>query len=109
MRLFVYGTLLVPDIQRRVLGRELAGQTASASGYECRQLADTPYPIAVAAPEAILKGMLVDVHAKEWPILDDYEGSCYQRRVISAQVGSETEEAWCYLASPKGQASTRPL
>lgn len=80
-KLFVYGTLMVPEVVLRLLGHPLEMHTAQVKGYVRFRVKNAVYPGVVRSdPDAIVPGMLLSgLSASDWQILDDYEGSEYER------------------------------
>jgi len=92
--LFVYGTLMNRETQRRLLGRTLSGQPAILTGYT---LIRTPanfgyYPIAVPRKNGTVAGLILrGLTSQDLDILDEYEEvghGPYQRIVVSAKLES---------------------
>lgn len=91
--LFVYGTLLAPELRHALLGRPLEGTPAELDGYACFGVRQAPYPAITPLAGARTRGELIyDLSASEFDILDDYESAMYQRRVVSVRdaAGNDT-------------------
>lgn len=98
---FVYGTLLLPALQRRVTGREFALTPAIVHGYARRKVRGEAYPSLVpSTDECVLGALLADVDDASLARLDAYEGAPYERvraRVEPNDAGGEHREAWLWL------------
>lgn len=102
--LFVYGTLIRPDIQQAVIGRQCAMAPASLAGYEVKQ---GRWPYLVANPAATTAGFfLADLTDAELGKLDDYERvdvpgvdpNIYERRRLDIRAAAGAMvSAWVYL------------
>ncbi len=101
-RVFVYGTLMVPEIVRAVLAESFVGKAARLPGYARYRMRGVVYPGVVAAAESEVIGLLYEpVSAQHWRLLDAYEGEQYQRRVVQVQVGEAVVQAGCYVVAPE--------
>lgn len=82
---FVYGTLLAPEVMQAVAGREHGSVPAKANGYVRRYLAGRIYPgIAVDLASSVEGKVYLDVDAAAIARLDYFEGPEYVRRKIDA-------------------------
>lgn len=95
--LFVYGTLLDPRVQQRVIGRIVSGVADRLEGYvkATVDLGGSVYPIAVPDPAGTIEGMRLSLTPEELARTDEYEGPDYQRvrrRLASGRT------AWVYVA-----------
>lgn len=111
-RLFVYGTLQLPERVHEVIGRTLAGIPAQLDGYRCGRVARTDFPgiapdVSGRAPGQLLSGLT----ATELTLLDDYEGELYHRILVSVTLipvnhipGDDPITAWTYVIAPWARA-----
>jgi gamma-glutamylcyclotransferase (GGCT)/AIG2-like uncharacterized protein YtfP len=100
---FVYGTLLLPRIQRRVTGREFEAMPARVHGFARRRVRDETYPTLVpAAPSSNVDGALLGgVDAAALARLDAYEGDAYERISVRAlRADGAVVTAWLWLLRP---------
>lgn len=99
---FVYGTLRVPAVLARVLGRVPALVNAELRDYRRGRVVGQSYPAVLAAPGATVDGaVLLDVRDGEWPLLDAYEGELYVRREVTVTLDTQLScEAHCYVLAP---------
>lgn len=98
--LFCYGTLMAPEVMRRVINREVTpGIPAVLSGYACYQIRDAWFPGLRAQQDAQTEGILyTGLSNTALAALDQYEGYLYSRSKLTVTTReSENELAWCYL------------
>ena len=99
--LFVYGSLLVPLVRRRVIGREVPAQPARILGHERRCIRNEIYPAIRPRPGASVAGELLLLTPADLARLDEYEGGMYVRRPVTAVLADGTSrEAHAYLIAP---------
>lgn len=97
---FVYGTLLLPQVQERVCGRPFPSRPASLHGYRRGFVAGQSYPSLSPCPGASVEGLLLEeVDATSLERLDRYEGDRYER----ISVRTEGVEAWAWQLSTEWQ------
>lgn len=119
---FVYGTLLLPELVRAVLGRVPPREHATLHGFRRHALVGEVYPAIVHVPaaadvepkasveatntvEALRTGrpafvrglVLLDVSAEELDKLDRYEGSQYQRELVTVSGKDGRLSAFTYV------------
>lgn len=96
--IFVYGTLLLPVVQRRILGRSLAAEEAVLDGYARGVVRGQTYPSLRVAPGGETSGaVLSGVTAEDFDLLDAYEGDRYERVVVPVNGKEEPRCAWVWL------------
>lgn len=84
--LFAYGTLLVPEIWRAVVGKEFPSEPAILPGYEIRRVVNQVFPGISPSqnPDSQVIGrVFLQLDSKSLKRLDAYEGDLYQRTVVS--------------------------
>lgn len=87
--LFVYGTLLAPELRHALLGRPFRTAPAELSGYACFGVRQAPYPAITPVAGASTRGELIgDLSASDLDILDDYESSMYRRHLVTVRDGA---------------------
>ncbi len=93
--LFVYGTLLDPCIQQKVIGRIVKGKADLLQGYhkKMKRFSDGVFPVITSDPDGIVEGCVIELTSDELSRCDKYEGSEYHRIKISLRSGIE---AWTY-------------
>jgi gamma-glutamylcyclotransferase (GGCT)/AIG2-like uncharacterized protein YtfP len=110
IRLFSYGTLQQPDVQRALFGRELAGTPDRLPGYEFSMLRITNFEVASLSraaqhpivhatghPSDEVAGTVFEVNPAELAAADAYEVDDYTRVLVDLASGLR---AWVYAAAP---------
>jgi gamma-glutamylcyclotransferase (GGCT)/AIG2-like uncharacterized protein YtfP len=97
-RLFVYGSLMDPEVRRAVLGRDVEVIPDSVRGYRLARIwygKDT-YPVVIEDRdcEEIIEGGVISVSKDDLAALDRYEGPFYRRDLVRLRSGKET---WVYV------------
>jgi gamma-glutamylcyclotransferase (GGCT)/AIG2-like uncharacterized protein YtfP len=87
--LFVYGTLMYPEVLDVLLGRTPDMAPASLHGWRAAALADRVYPGLVAAPGAASGRLLLGLDAHEMEVLDAFEDVLYERRLLELVDGGQ--------------------
>lgn len=96
-QVFVYGTLLVPEVMQQVTGRELRGQPATLQGYRRYRLRRCSYPGIVPDPEAEVTGLVYHVDRQSLAALDRYEDPCYERCQVNVETKDGMQRAYAYI------------
>lgn len=99
---FAYGTLQVPEVLSRVLGRVPKLAQAQLADYRRGRVLGQSYPAVVAAHGSCVEGaVLFDLRDDEWRRLDAYEGELYERHMVAVTCNSaQTWTASCYVLRP---------
>jgi gamma-glutamylcyclotransferase (GGCT)/AIG2-like uncharacterized protein YtfP len=99
MHLFTYGTLVFPEVWRRIAVREAAAERAVLSGYAIYRVKDAVFPGMVCADKKDrVPGVLYrDLDEDTLFELDAYESDFYRRETVTVvtQAG-ETVECQAY-------------
>jgi len=103
LRLFSYGTLRQPEVQRAVFGREVAGRADALVGFAVEALTITdPAVVALSGksehrvlrrtgdPKDRIEGMIFDITEAELAAADAYEVDDYARVAVVSASGVET-------------------
>jgi gamma-glutamylcyclotransferase (GGCT)/AIG2-like uncharacterized protein YtfP len=86
--LFVYGTLLFPEVLSALIGRVPPTTPAVAAGWRAAALPGRPYPGLVRVARSTTSGLLISgLDDAEWRVLDAYEDSEYLLTVITVDGG----------------------
>ncbi len=108
--LFVYGTLLFPEILHSLLGRLPGSSEAILPGYHRFSIHDgadvRPYPAVFPRHGAEVQGLLLSgLSPKEHTILDAYEDEDYVKTAVSVLQDDQRVEASVYVwrAGKRGQ------
>lgn len=100
-KIFTYGTLQEPVIQREIIGRTLGDGTPDRlRGYKMARLKGihTNYNIIQPHTGSIIEGRVYEVTEEELDKIDHYEGNAYMR--VSATLMSNAR-AWIYRDNPR--------
>jgi gamma-glutamylcyclotransferase (GGCT)/AIG2-like uncharacterized protein YtfP len=113
MHLFAYGTLMFPEIWRRLIGREVATVTATLAGYAVYRVSNGSYPVMVSADSgAEVHGVIYfNVDQPAIAILDEYESSMYDRVAVTAMAGDGRSvecQAYVLPEARRAYASNEP-
>lgn len=102
MNVFTYGSLMFPEVWRRVTGGSLVGQPARLREFEARAIRGQTYPALVFIPGAMTEGVVYSgVDAEAVARLDVFEGNFYQRQTVRVETEAgkgEELEAQVYVA-----------
>ena len=106
---FVYGTLLFPEVRRALFGREPATVRAELRGYAryaIRAPGFEPFPVIVAETQGRVDGLLIsDMDQSEVDCLDCFEnvaGGLYDKLVLNVfSEARETQGVITYAAGPR--------
>jgi gamma-glutamylcyclotransferase (GGCT)/AIG2-like uncharacterized protein YtfP len=105
MNLFVYGTLMVPEVMSAVCGYDLPGVPATVEDFSRRRVTGESYPAIMPSPGDTVSGMLyLDVSSSQLDALDAFEGSMYRRCGVQVRTGSGDVEAAAYVIADGCQA-----
>ncbi|PLX43011.1 MAG: gamma-glutamylcyclotransferase [Deltaproteobacteria bacterium] len=98
--LFVYGTLIFPEVVRALLGALPEATPAVANGFSARTLSGRIYPGLLKEEGESAKGVLYQgLDSQMMEVLDRFEGEEYTLSIISVQCGEEEVDALVYLLS----------
>jgi Gamma-glutamyl cyclotransferase, AIG2-like len=85
--LFVYGTLLFPEVLVALLDRVPGTAPASAPGWRVAALPGRPYPGLIPGGGPARGLLLTDLRQDEWRTLIAYEGELYDLRGLQLSNG----------------------
>lgn len=100
MNLFVYGSLMFPEVWEKITGLTSRGLPATLQDYAAHRIHDQSYPALIPVDGAVTRGILyTGLDAGTLRKLDDFEGGFYQRVEVSIQMeGKSRVPAWTYRA-----------
>jgi len=103
MKIFTYGTLMIPEVMYAVTTREFRFKNAILRGYARFTVKGESYPGIIPATDAVTEGILYfDVDELSLERLDAFEGVLYQRTPILVEMeGEEIFNALAYVIKPK--------
>lgn len=97
-QLFIYGTLMDPVVQQRLLGHVCPYVADAVTGYALTTLQQEGSTYLVLVPDddfgIPIPGLVIETSLEELFILDDYEGQEYERVRVILTSG---REAWAYV------------
>lgn len=102
MRLFVYGTLMVPAVIEAVIGRRPEGAAAVLPGFARYRVLGEEFPGLVPQEGAVTDGIVYDgLDRHELALADHYEGAWYER--VEAKIGRAgvRMDAYVYVVRPE--------
>jgi gamma-glutamylcyclotransferase (GGCT)/AIG2-like uncharacterized protein YtfP len=92
-KLFAYGTLVDPEVVRRVVGRALPMREAVLPGYERVRHPRLFYASIQPNPDAQVDGQLIEgIDDAAWKALDEYEGPYYEKKLVQVDIGDISRE-----------------
>lgn len=95
---FVYGTLLFPEILEGLTGRSFQTHNAELKNYKRMQVAEGDYPAVVEAEGEYVKGKLVmNVDARSAEVLRFYEGDDYDCKTLEITIDSKPVKASVFV------------
>jgi len=94
--LFVYGTLIYPEVREKLLGRYVYLTPNTLSGYKTEKIDidNIQYPILVEDISSMVHGGIILVSEEEIALLDTYETDAYKRSLVTLMDG---KEVWVYM------------
>ena len=102
MDIFVYGTLLIPEIYQKVTGLYPNYITAQVAGYRRVSLVNRVYPGIIKADGEWVNGALIkNVSESELNSIIEYEGEEYQCITIDVTAQEKTEKAYIFILPEK--------
>lgn len=98
MHVFTYGSLMYPEVWRRVTGAALDGVPARLAGHARFAIRGESYPGMIVSPAEEVKGVLYrDVGETALVALDAFEGPEYRRVNVRVACRGDMVEAAAYL------------
>lgn len=98
IHLFCYGTLMVSEIWNSLVEGKYNSVPGTIDGFQRYCIRDESYPGLVREPGSQVQGVLyLDLEKSEFSALDSFEGSEYERKMISVFTERSTESAFVYL------------
>jgi gamma-glutamylcyclotransferase (GGCT)/AIG2-like uncharacterized protein YtfP len=100
--LFVYGSLLFPDVLRAVLGRVPDRTPATAVGWRAAALRGRLYPGLVPGDTTATGLLITGLTPDEWRVVDAFEDEAYELRRLALADG---HVGWTYVWCDEAQVS----
>jgi gamma-glutamylcyclotransferase (GGCT)/AIG2-like uncharacterized protein YtfP len=101
--LFVYGSLLFPEVLTALLNRVPAHEPAEADGWRVAALPNRVYPGLVSGHGSTSGLLLTDLTAEEWRIVDAFEDPLYELRQLKL---AHDGLGWTYVCNPEAEVLT---
>ena len=94
--LFVYGTLMDPRVQERIISIIIKGEEDILQGYEKSsiEIEGFGYPILVSNKNSKVEGIVLKINVDELKKIDAYETKAYRRIKVKLKSG---KEVWAYV------------
>lgn len=110
MHIFTYGSLMFPDIWRRVAAKEYRVAQATVADYGRFAIRGETYPGMVRAAGQSVQGIVYfDVSQQDVAALDAFEGTDYRRECLEAHLESGASvSVYAYIYLPETRLSTIP-
>ena len=103
MTFFAYGTLLDPEYQRELFGREVPTARATLPGWRT-VFTESGFLTIVRRPGAVVSGALVTVDERERAICDAWEDVPLYTlvSVVAVDTSGQDVETWAYIRAVAG-------
>ena len=103
MKIFAYGTLMIPEVMYAVTTREFRFKNAILRGYARFTVKGESYPGIIPVTDAVTEGVIYfDVDELSLARLDAFEGNLYQRKPIRVETKErEIRDAETYVIKPE--------
>jgi gamma-glutamylcyclotransferase (GGCT)/AIG2-like uncharacterized protein YtfP len=101
--LFVYGSLLFPQVLEALLGRSPELTAAAAAGWRVAALTGRQYPGLLPSDRHAIGILITDLTPDEWRVLDAFEDDVYELRRLAL---TDTRHAWAYVCPDDREALT---
>lgn len=87
MNLFVYGTLMYPEIWKKVVSGTYEQQTAYLQGFQRWKVIGEYYPVIIPdlRAESIQGILYYALDEQDWKVLDRFEGNLYFREKVQVK------------------------
>jgi len=101
-RLFVYGTLQLPQVMQAVVGRTFRQHPGRLAGFRRGRVNGRSFPGIVPDPHAEVNGIVYSgLEEAAFLTLDHFEGPLYFRQSVVVDVGGRTLSAQTYVVPPQ--------
>lgn len=102
MRLFAYGTLMVPAVIETVIGRRPGGAAAVLAGFARYRILGEDFPGLVPCEGAMTDGVVYDgLDRRELALVDRFEGAWYERMPVKVSRAGVRVDAYVYVVRPE--------
>ncbi|WP_204030831.1 gamma-glutamylcyclotransferase family protein [Sinosporangium siamense] len=94
--LFVYGSLLFPEVLLALLDRVPVGVPTVVDGWRVAELAGHSYPVLVPASSSARGRIITGLGMDEWRVIDAFEDEFYELHRLTTTDG---RVCWAYAAT----------
>ena len=102
MRLFAYGTLMVPSALETVIGRRPEGAAAVLSGFARYRILGEEFPGLIPCEGVMTDGVVYDgVDRRDLALTDRFEGAWYERTLVKVSRAGVRVDAYVYVVRPE--------
>ena len=103
MKIFAYGTLMIPEVMYAVTTREFRFKNAILRGYARFTVKGESYPGIIPVTDEVTEGVIYfEVDELSLARLDAFEGNLYQRKPIRVETKErEIRDAETYVIKPE--------
>ena len=106
MELFVYGTLLFPEIRNKLLNKDVLFKTAYLKDFVALVIQydhkNSEYPVLQKKPGTTIKGVLLyELNDEDMSILEYYEGDEYTLKQVDILIENSYKEVLCFMPDEK--------
>ena len=96
--IFVYGTLLSPEIITKLTGKTFKTTPAVLSGYKKYCVKDFDYPAVIQIDDSITSGMVLEnVDDYSLYVISFYEGNEYEKLKVNINLNDESKEVLVFV------------
>ncbi len=96
--LFVYGTLLSPEIVRSLTGKKFLSTPAKLQHFKRYIVKSCDYPAIIPFTDSVIMGMILEnVDADSLKLIEFYEGDEYTRKKVIAIAGEKEMAVYAFL------------
>jgi gamma-glutamylcyclotransferase (GGCT)/AIG2-like uncharacterized protein YtfP len=108
--LFVYGTLMVPEVMREASGFQGSGIPAVLPDHRCRLVRGEVYPAVCPHAGDSVEGLVYrGLTVEQLSLLDTFEGEFYERHTVRIVCGTSHLPAETYILAPRHRARLSDL
>ena len=96
--IFVYGTLIFPEIREGLTGKSFKAENAILKGFKRCIIHGCDYPAIIPSPHSMVEGQLVfDIDKRSIKILSFFEGTDYELIEVEVFFRNEKERASLFI------------
>lgn len=96
--LFVYGSLLFPDLVTALTGKQFYSIPATLKGYRRCRVKDCDYPAIIETPGARVEGKIIEnVDDRSMQLLTFFEGDDYTKQLVTVSLQGKKMKATTFV------------